>query len=133
MIVSEKNQDDNQNIYKIEKEVLEVKKPLKLAISKVDDISNLSNTTIFVDEEKISFPLVIRKWQEGDFFYPSGMNGKKKVSKYFKDEKFSMLEKNEIWLLCSNDKIVWIIGKRQDDRFKITETTTKILQINYIK
>ena len=61
------------------------------------------------------------------------MKGKKKLSKFFKDEKFSMLEKNEIWLLCSNDKIVWIIGKRQDDRFKITETTTKITLINYIK
>ena len=129
LIVSEKNQKDNQNIYKIEKEVLEVKKPLKLAISKVDDISNLSNTTIFVDEEKLIFPLVIRKWQEGDFFYPSGMNGKKKVSKYFKDEKFSLIDKQNQWLLCSNDAIIWVINHRVDERFIANNKTKSIIKL----
>ena len=51
--------------------------------------------------------------------------------KYFKDEKLSLIEKSKIWLLCSDNQIVWIIGKRQDDRFKITKQTTKILQINF--
>jgi tRNA(Ile)-lysidine synthase len=129
LIVSEKNQKDNQNIYKIEKEVLEVKKPLKISISKVDDISNLSNTTIFVDEEKISFPLVIRKWQEGDFFYPSGMSGKKKVSKYFKDKKFSLIDKQNQWLLCSNGEIIWIINHRADERFIANNKTKNIIKL----
>ena len=59
------------------------------------------------------------------------MKGSKKLSKFFKDEKLSLWEKATTWLLCSDNQVVWIIGKRQDERFKITETTTKILKINY--
>jgi tRNA(Ile)-lysidine synthase len=75
--------------------------------------------------------LTIRRWQEGDIFQPFGMTGGKKLSKFFKDEKFSLLDKANVWLLCSESKIVWIVGKRQDERFKVTTTTTKILKINY--
>ena len=128
-----RKENSEEVIYPIDKGQNEVKVPLNLTFCNVSDISVQSTNVIFVDEEKLQFPLTIRKWKEGDFFQPFGMNGKKKVSKFFKDEKFSLLEKSEIWLLSSNDKIVWIIGKRQDDRFKITETTTKIIQINYIK
>jgi len=128
-----RKENSEEVIYQIDKAQKQVKVPLNLTFCNVSDISVQSTNTIFVDAEKLQFPLTIRKWKEGDFFQPFGMKGKKKVSKFFKDEKFSILEKNEIWLLCSNDKIVWIIGKRQDDRFKITETTTKILQINCIK
>ena len=129
LIVSERNFENKYETYKIEKDSLEVNFPLKIAISKVDNISNLTNTTIFVDEEKISFPLVIRKWQEGDFFYPSGMNGKKKVSKYFKDEKFSLIEKQNQWLLCSNDEIIWIINHRADERFIANNKTKNIIKL----
>ena len=115
----------------IEKEQNEIKFPLKITFCNVDDISNQATNTIFVDEDKLQFPLVIRKWQEGDWFYPLGMNGKKKLSKFFKDEKFSLLDKSNTWLLCSENQIVWVIKKRQDERFKVTEETTKILKINY--
>lgn len=118
-------------VFWVQKDQNEVKVPLKLSFCNVNDISLQSTNTIFVDEDKLQFPLTIRRWQEGDFFHPLGMTGKKKLSKYFKDEKFSLLDKANIWLLCSDDKIIWIIGKRQDERFKITETTTKTLQINY--
>lgn len=128
-----RKENSEEVIYQIDKAQKQVKVPLNLTFCNVSDISVQSTNVIFVDEEKLQFPLTIRKWKEGDFFQPFGMKGKKKVSKFFKDEKLSMLEKSEIWLLCSNDKIVWIIGKRQDDRFKITETTTKITQINYLK
>ena len=129
LIVSEINQQVNQNVFTIQRDTLEVKNPLKLAISKVDNVSNHSNKTIFVDEEKIVFPLTIRKWQEGDFFYPSGMDGKKKVSKYFKDEKFSLIDKQNQWLLCSNDEIVWIINHRADERFIANNNTKYILKL----
>ncbi len=129
LIVSEKNRIDNQTTYKVNKGELDVKFPLKISISKVDDISNLSNKTIFVDEEKIIFPLTIRKWQEGDVFYPSGMNGKKKVSKYFKDEKFSLIDKQNQWLLCSNDEIIWIINHRSDERFIANNKTKNIIKL----
>jgi tRNA(Ile)-lysidine synthase len=133
LLLFPRKENSEEIIYKIEKEQFEVKVPLKLTFSNQTDTSFQSTNTIFVDEEKLRFPLTIRKWKEGDVFQPFGMNGKKKVSKFFKDEKLSLLEKSNIWLLCSNDKIVWIIGKRQDERFKITETTTKIIQINYTK
>jgi len=57
------------------------------------------------------------------------MNGKKKLSKFFKDEKLSLLAKEKVWVLCSNDKIVWVIGLRSDDRFKVTSNTRDILKI----
>ena len=131
LLLFSRKENSEEVIYQIDKAQKQVKVPLNLTFCNVSDISVQPTNTIFVDAKKMQFPLTIRKWKEGDIFYPFGMKGKKKLSKFFKDEKFSMLEKNEIWLLCSNNKIVWIIGKRQDDRFKITETTTKILQINY--
>jgi len=99
--------------------------PLKLTLCNQSNISIPSKYIIFVDESKIQFPLKIRKWKEGDYFYPSGMHGKKKVSKYFKDEKFTLFQKQEAWILESNNQIVWIIGYRADERFK-TENTTQI-------
>ena len=118
--------------YKIEENQLEVKIPLNLSICKVQDISETTSNCIFVDENKLQFPLIIRKWQEADYFYPFGMKGKKKLSKFFKDEKFSMIDKSNVWLLCSNNEIVWIINKRFDDRFKVTNTTTNILKITIL-
>lgn len=108
----------------------ELKFPLKLSISRVADIFEPDNNTIFVDADKIRFPLTLRKWNEGDFFAPFGMHGQtKKVSKFFKDEKFSIIEKDKIWLLCSDDQIVWIVGSRADERFKVQTTTNQILKI----
>ncbi len=122
-------QIENPEIYFVNEHQNEVKIPLKLSFCMVDDISVQSTNTIFVDENLLQFPLQIRKWQQGDVFYPLGMEGKKKVSKFFKDEKLSLPEKSNTWILCSDNQIVWIIGKRADNRFKITKQTTKIIQI----
>ncbi|NJX14228.1 tRNA lysidine(34) synthetase TilS [Tamlana crocina] len=95
-----------------------------------DAIFGTSENTIFVDQAKLKFPLRIRKKQEGDVFFPLGMHGKKKkLSKYFKDEKFSLLDKENTWLLCSENEIIWIIGNRADHRFRVDEHTKKILKI----
>ena len=122
-------QELENEIYFIEKGQKEVKIPLNLSICKVNDICTPKNTIIFVDEDKIQFPLTIRKWNEGDSFHPSGMNGKKKLSKYFKDEKMSLIEKENTWLLCSKNEIVWVIGKRVDQQFIANKTTKNIIQI----
>ncbi|WP_281234765.1 tRNA lysidine(34) synthetase TilS [Flavobacterium gelatinilyticum] len=108
----------------------EVNFPLKMTLCNVGHTTFGSNRTIFVDAEKIHFPLVLRKWKEGDVFQPFGMEGKsKKVSKLFKDEKLSLIEKEKIWILWSDNQIVWVVGIRQDERFKIENTTNKILKI----
>ncbi len=108
----------------------EVNIPLNLSFCKVDDISETSNTAIFVDEDKLQYPLVLRRWREGDSFQPFGMGGKsKKLSKLFKDEKLSLIEKENCWILLSNETIVWVVGLRQDDRFRIDDTTKNILKI----
>ncbi len=104
--------------------------PLKISISQVADMQALGNSVIFVDADKLQAPLCLRPWQNGDVFYPLGMNGQsKKVSKYFKDERFSLLEKQNTWLLCSGDAVVWIVNHRADERFKISSSTQKILKI----
>ena len=130
LILSKKKINSLNEVYYVTKNGEQVNFPLKFQFCNVSDISDTDSNSIFVDENKIEFPLVLRKWEEADYFYPFGMEGKKKVSKYFKDEKFSLIDKSNVWLLCSNNQIVWIVGKRQDDRFKITENTTKILQIS---
>ena len=109
-------------------ELLEI--PLKMSFCRVKDISTNGHRRIFVDEEKLQWPLTLRKWQPGDRFQPFGMDGTKKVGKFFKDEKFSLTQKAQAWLLCSGDDIVWIVGHRQDNRFKVTQTTTHILEIS---
>lgn len=130
LILSPTHLENREEKYFITENQIEVKVPLNISFCKVADISFGSNKTIFVDADKLQYPLVLRKWKEGDSFQPFGMNGKsKKVSKLFKDEKLSLVEKENSWILCSNDEIIWIIGLRQDDRFRIENTTTNRLKI----
>ena len=83
----------------------------------------------FIDADKLTAPLTLRQKQAGDFFYPIGLGVKKKLSKFFIDEKYSQVARENQWLLCSEEDIVWVIGKRLDDRFKITENTQRILKV----
>lgn len=130
LILSPINFVNEKEEYSIDENQKEVNIPLNLTFCKVADISLTTNSAIFVDDDKLQFPLVLRHWNEGDSFQPFGMNGKsKKVSKLFKDEKLSLLEKENSWLLCSNEEIVWIVGLRQDERFRIENTTKNILKI----
>ena len=127
MIVKE---TDEKQEFEIEKNQKQVNFPLKLVLCNTDAISETQNTSIFVDENKLKFPLVLRRWQEGDSFCPFGMAGQsKKVSKLFKDEKLSLIDKENTWILCSDNQIVWVVGIRQDERFKIDSSTINRLQI----
>ncbi len=106
--------------------------PIIISFNSIDKIGHATTTTIFVDTDKLKYPLKLRKWREGDIFQPFGMKGKKKLSKFFKDEKLSLVAKEKIWILSSDEQIVWIIGYRADDRFKVTSQTTNILKISCI-
>ena len=129
LILFEKRDSQQSESYFVNDFNSKVNIPLKLSFCKVANISNVNANCIFVDENQLKLPLVIRKWQEGDVFYPAGMSGKKKLSKFFKDEKYSLLDKQNQWLLCSNDEIVWVIGKRADQRFITKETTQNSIKI----
>lgn len=86
--------------------------------------------SVFLDAEKIDFPLLLRRWKTSDYFYPFGMNRKKKkVGKFLSDERLSPVEKEKIWVLQSGLKIMWVVGKRIDERFKITPQTKQFLKI----
>jgi tRNA(Ile)-lysidine synthase len=103
--------------------------PIPLEFKSTKKIGDITNSTVYVDKDKIHYPLQLRKWREGDVFQPLGMKGKKKLSKFFKDEKLSLVAKEKIWVLCSGDEIVWIVNYRMSDRFKVQDTTKEILKI----
>jgi len=92
--------------------------------------SSCNQATLAVN--KLTFPLTIRKWKSGDFFHPYGMNKRKKLSDFFIDEKISIPEKENTWLLCSGSRIVWIIGRRIDHRFRVTTQTKDLLIIDFL-
>ena len=134
LILSPLPSQENQQEFEIESLESKVKFPLNLDFSTVSKIGVASNSTIFVDQDKLVFPLTLRHWNEGDVFQPFGMEGKsKKVSKLFKDEKLSLIDKEKIWLLCSNNQVVWVVGIRQDERFKIDPNSKKLLKIECIE
>lgn len=88
-----------------------------------------NSNILWVDAAKIKYPLSIRPWQAGDWFIPLGMKGKKKVSDFLVDKKVPLHLKKTSFLLCSDDDIVWIIGLRTDERFKVTEGSREVLKI----
>jgi tRNA(Ile)-lysidine synthase len=109
--------------------------PLKLSIATynaVDEIPKSPDIAVF-DADAIHFPLIVRKWKQGEYFRPLGMKGFKKLSDFFIDEHYSIPEKEEAWLLVSDNKVAWVIGRRIDDRFKITPSTQKVLRVEWIK
>ena len=100
--------------------------PIKLKITTKGYDDKPSNSCVLLDADKLDFPLVLRRWKMGDAFYPSGMSGKKKLSKFFKDEKLSSREKQEQWLLCSGSAIVWVVGKRINRKFEATSPMSSL-------
>lgn len=86
--------------------------------------------TAFLDYDRLKFPLLLRRWKHGDRFMPLGMEQFRKLSDYFTDRKISNPGKKRIWLLTSENNIVWIAGERIDQQYRVTEKTEKILEVN---
>ena len=104
---------------------------LYLEHTDIDNVSdyNAPAEIAYLDEQKLVYPLTLRRWQEGDSFIPFGMIGRKKVSDYLTDRKVSVIEKSRQFVLLSGEDIVWVVGRRIDDRYRITKQTENILKI----
>jgi tRNA(Ile)-lysidine synthase len=118
----------------IQKDDTNIKLPdnsLKLSVLSSEGLKISSDKNqAFIDLSKLEFPLIVRHWKQGDYFYPIGMNmKKKKLKKFFTDQKIAINEKETIWVIESNQKIVWVAGHRMDERFKVGPGTKEILRI----
>lgn len=120
---------EKEQEFSINEDVVMLNHPLSLKFSIVPERYDNIEKEIFVQKNTLKYPLVIRKWKKGDYFYPIGLNHKKKLAKFFKDEKVDILSKEKIWLLCSNEQIVWVIGMRADHRFRVEDSNQDILKI----
>ena len=126
--------NNKDKTFLIEEGASEILEPIRLIIrilNSSDEIKYHRNI-LYLDEEKIKYPLELRRWRAGDWFIPFGMKGRKKLSDYFTDHKFTLKDKDEAWILTSGEDIVWLVGERNDDRFKITDRTKKIVAIEKV-
>ena len=115
--------------------VKKLTEPIKLEINHIKGVPEIKKNkkSAYLDADKLLFPLVLRHWEEGDTFIPFGMTQRKKVSDFFIDEKISRLMKDKLWILTSEKGIVWIVGHRIDNRFRINDDTKSTLVINFTK
>ena len=87
---------------------------------------NKSKKNALLNYSKLSFPLTLRSYKKGDWFFPSGMSGKKKLSDYFIDNKFSMIDKKKCLVLCSKEDVIWVVGHRVDNRYKFSDNDDNV-------
>jgi tRNA(Ile)-lysidine synthase len=124
------NSTGEEPVY-IDSKTEEITQPLHLKIrkEKMPVAIEKNRRFLYADAGRLKFPLELRRWKKGDWFQPFGMKGRKKVSDYFTGRKYSLKEKEKAWILLSGDEIVWIVGERTDDRFKITEKSVEVFII----
>ena len=118
-------------VYAVYPKVFPKPDSFSIALSEVEGIQETAPNVLYVDRETLKEGLQLRKWKKGDYFYPLGMSGRQKIAKYFKDHKFSLYDKEDQWILCCGEDIVWLVGHRPDDRFKVTEKTKQILRLEW--
>lgn len=131
LIISKMPEDYNQKYY-LEEYEKSIERPVGLSWESIpaNDYRITDNNNIAaLDADKIEFPLILRTWQEGDYFYPLGMENPKKLSDFFIDLKIPLPEKKRKWIITTGNRIIWVVGHRIDNRFKITPDTKTILKI----
>ncbi|HEX3006034.1 MAG TPA: tRNA lysidine(34) synthetase TilS [Bacteroidales bacterium] len=120
-------------IFYLEPDNIPADSPVKLSLKTEEFNSQIPSTrdthVAMLDYEMLEWPLILRKWKQGDYFAPLGMENLKKVSDFLTDQKLSIYEKENTWVLESGNRIIWIIGRRIDHRFRIKETTRRVLII----
>ena len=105
--------------------------PLTFSILPMPITIERNKRFLYADFDQLRFPLTLRKWRQGDWFIPFGMKGRKKLSDYFTDRKFSLKDKEAAWVLLSGEEIVWIVGERPDERYRIREGTLRVFHVSW--
>ncbi|HLN52941.1 MAG TPA: tRNA lysidine(34) synthetase TilS [Lentimicrobium sp.] len=138
LIITETGAESAESIAEafIEESSEEITKPVHLRFSKLKNTPELkvpkTGNIALLDASRLKYPLKLRKWKEGDSFIPYGMNNTKKLSDFFIDNKFSIVEKENAWLLISGNSIAWLIGHRIANPFRISNDTSEILKIELL-
>lgn len=135
LITPKKKNNINEAYYYIDESDRVFSGPFRLELSILPaDGYNIptEKDTASLDHAKLVFPLRLRRWEQGDQFMPLGMKHRKKLSDLFIDEKYSRIEKGNTWVLCSGRDIVWVIGERIDERYKISTETKKVYRISIL-
>ncbi len=132
LILLPRSEKDDQE-YHINADETNISEPIKLKIRSFDISEDFKFSSdpnvVHLDADQLDFPLYIRKAEPGDRFQPLGMENFKKISDFFIDSKLSLIEKDNTWLLTNGNDIIWVIGRRIDNRFKIRTRTKKVLEI----
>ncbi|MFW6351048.1 MAG: tRNA lysidine(34) synthetase TilS [Bacteroidota bacterium] len=125
-------EENKEEVFYIDSNQEEIREPLNLRIKSFEVVDEFKYSRdpdcVHVDNDSVEFPLKLRHWHKGDQFRPLGMKHFKKLSDFFVDEKLSRAEKDKVWLLLSGEDIVWVLGHRIDDRFKVTSSTRTVLE-----
>lgn len=129
LIITTPKEKDNTVYSIMDNDTIEYPIKLKTYSKEIDPTFKIQKkiSLAYFDYDKLTFPLTIRTWCKGDSFIPFGMKGRKKISDYFADRKFNRTQKDQIWLLCSGSDIIWIVGERTDERYRIKKSTKRAL------
>jgi len=134
LVIVEKGSED-EDIYEMKKDelLLFTEIPFEIRIIDTKRGYNLEKNENYgqFDYDKLKQGIIFRKWKKADYFFPIGLSGKKKLSNFFVDEKYNLLQKGRQWLMITGGDICWIVGKRIDDRFKVDGKTKKIIELIY--
>ena len=135
-IILDKLTDIQEDEYRIGEKDSFLSHPVRLKIETInmetDFVLEKKPNILYLDAGKIKYPFMLRRWKSGDWFVPFGMTGRKKLSDYFSDHKFSLIDKKNTWILCSGDDILWIVGNRSDNRFRINSNTQRIIRMELV-
>jgi len=136
-IIQKINNKEEKREFEILSDQKKILEPINLEFHFIKNETGLEFGTdkkiAYFDLNKLTYPLKLRRWREGDKFKPFGLKGNKLLSDFFVDQKLSLPEKEKVWLLCSAEKIIWVVGLRTADNFKVSKSTKKILKVKLTK